>query len=75
MINNFLFGHGMSLAIPHCIIYLIMKLENSMNTILIHFMNALLAAFLILMYKQLAAQINLKKVHLFSTQKTRNGGR
>lgn len=46
-----------------------------MNTILIHFMNALLAAFLILMYKQLAAQINLKKVHLFSTQKTRNGGR
>lgn len=46
-----------------------------MKTILIHFMSALLAAILILMYKQLAVQINLKKVHFFSTQKTRNGGR
>ena len=46
-----------------------------MNTLLIYFMNALLAAILFLMHKQLATQTNLKKVHLFSTQKTRNGGR
>ncbi len=46
-----------------------------MKTLLIHFVNALLVAILFLMYKQLVAQTNLKKVHLFSNQKTRNGGR
>lgn len=46
-----------------------------MKTLLIHFMNALLVAFIFLMIKQLAAQTHLKKVHLFSTRKTRNGDR
>jgi len=39
-----------------------------MKTILIHFMNVILAAILFLLSKQLAPQINLKKVHFFSTQ-------
>ena len=75
MVNAFPFGYGMPLAILLCRIILIMKLENTMKTLLIHFVNALLVAILFLMYKQLVAQTNLKKVHLFSNQKTRNGGR
>ena len=75
MVNNFLFGYGTPLAIPLCSIIIIMKLENTMKILLIYFMNAFLVANVFLMYKQLAAQTNLKKVHLFSTQKTRNGGR
>ncbi len=75
MVNNFLFEHGTSLAILLCGIILIIKMEDTMKTLLIYFMNALLIANVFLMYKQLAAQTNLKKVHLFSTQKTRNGGR
>ena len=46
-----------------------------MKILLFYFMNALLVANVFLMHKELAAQTNLKKVHLFSTQKTRNGGR
>ena len=46
-----------------------------MKTLLIFFMNALLAAILFLLHTQLAAQTNLKKVRLFSTQETRNGDR
>jgi len=46
-----------------------------MEFLLIYFMNALLVANVFLIHKQLAAQTNLKKVHLFSTQKARNGGR
>ncbi len=46
-----------------------------MKTLLIYFMNALLVAILFFMYKQSAAQTNLMKIHLFSTQKTSNGGR
>lgn len=46
-----------------------------MNTLLIYFMNTLLAAILFLMHRPLAAQTKLKKVRLFSTQKTRDGGR
>ena len=75
MVNNFLFGYGTLLAILLCGIILIMKLEDTMKTLLIYFMNTLLVAILLFMYKQSAAQTNLMKVHLFSTQKTRNGGR
>ncbi len=46
-----------------------------MKTLLIYFMNALLVAILFFMYKQSAAQTNLMKVHIFSIQKNRNGGR
>ncbi len=73
MISNFFFGYGTPLAIPLCSI-IIIKLENTMKILLIYFMNAFLVANVFLMYKQLAAQTNLKKVHLFSTQKTLNGG-
>ena len=40
-----------------------------MKILLIYFMNAFLVVNVFLMYKQLAAQTNLKKFHLFSTQK------
>ena len=46
-----------------------------MKTLLIYFMNALLVAILFFMYKQSAAQTNLMKIHLFSTQKVSNGDR
>ena len=75
MVNNFLFGYGTLLAILLCGIILIMKMEDTMKTIFIYFMNALLVAILFFMYKQSAAQTNLMKVHLFSIKKNRNGGR
>ena len=65
MVNDFFFGYGTPFAIPLCSIILIMKLENTMKTLLVYFMNALLVANVFLMYKQLAAQTNLKKVRLF----------
>ena len=75
MVNNFILRYGTSLAMPQGSIILIMKLENTMNTLLIYFMNVLLVANVFIMYKQLAAQIHLKKVHIFSTLTNRNGGR
>ena len=75
MVNNFIPKYGMPFAMPQCSVILIMKLENSMETLLIYLMNTLLVANVFLMVKQLAAQTHLKKVHLFSTQINRNGVR
>ena len=42
MVNDFLFGYGTPLAILLCSIIFMMKLENTMKTLLIYLMNTLL---------------------------------